>query len=85
MGLKDTVSKWWPKRHSKTVISIDNPEQTFGDFAKAQIREALQAKRELMKNYIIIYDEKYTHGGDLADSRAIPEPFTSTNSTAAAA
>jgi hypothetical protein len=85
MGLQDTVTKWWPQRHSKSVISIEYPDQTFGEFAKAQIREALQARRELMKNYIIVYDETYCHPSDFADSRGIPELCTVSNPTAAAA
>lgn len=83
MGLKDTVTKWWPKRHSKTVISIDDPDQTFGEFARQQIREALQARRELMKSYIIIYDEEYNYPCDFVDSRPVFESCS--NATAAAA
>jgi hypothetical protein len=85
MGLNDTVNKWWPKRHSKTVISINHPEETFGDFARAQIREALQARRELKKNYIIIYDEKYSHPTDLPNSSDIPFICSVPNPTAVAA
>lgn len=83
MGLQDTVTKWWPKRHSKTVVSIDYPDETFGEFAKAQIREALQARRELMKSYIIIYDEEYNYPSDFVDSRPVFESRSNATATAA--
>jgi hypothetical protein len=84
MGLQDTVRKWLPKRNDKAVISIEYDGETYGDFAKTQIRAAIKARRELMKNYILVYDEKYTCS-DLPDSRPIHDLLPSTNSTAAAA
>jgi hypothetical protein len=84
MGLQDTVRKWLPKRNDKAVISIEYPGETYGDFAKVQIRAAIKARRELMKNYILVYDEKYTYH-DLPDSRPIHDLLSSPNSTTAAA
>lgn len=84
MALQDTVRKWLPKRNDKAVISIEYPGETYGAFARTQIRAAIQARRELMKNYILVYDEKYTHL-DLPHSRPIHDLLPGTNSTAAAA